>query len=83
MASNGADVDERQGFRLYAIGIVAVCLVAALFARLWFLQVLESEELQDVAATNILRVVYTEAPRGPHLRRPGQDPRPTTAWSKW
>ena len=64
MASNGADIDERQGFRLYVIGIVAVCLVAALFARLWYLQVLESEELQDVAATNILRVVYTEAPRG-------------------
>ena len=64
MASNGADADERQGFRLYVIGIVAVCLVAALFARLWYLQVLESEELQDVAAANILRVVYTEAPRG-------------------
>ena len=64
MASNGADTDERQGFRLYVIGIVAVCLLSALFARLWYLQVLESEELQDAAATNILRVVYTEAPRG-------------------
>ena len=64
MASNGADVDERQGFRLHVVGIVAVCLVAALFARLWYLQVLESEELQTAAATNILRVVYTEAPRG-------------------
>ena len=64
MASNGTDTDERQGFRLYVIGIVAVCLVSALFARLWYLQVLESEELQDAAATNILRVVYTEAPRG-------------------
>ena len=64
MASNGADVDERQGFRLYVIGIVAVCLVAGLFARLWYLQVLEREELQTAAAANILRVVYTEAPRG-------------------
>ncbi len=64
MASNGADAAERQGFRLYVVGIVAVCLVAALFARLWYLQVLESEDLQDAAATNILRVVYTEAPRG-------------------
>ncbi len=64
MASNGAGVDERQGFRLHVVGIVAVCLVAALFARLWYLQVLESEELQTAAATNILRVVYTEAPRG-------------------
>ena len=64
MASNGADLDERQGFRLYVVGIVAVCLMAALFARLWYLQVLEHEELQTAASTNILRVVYTEAPRG-------------------
>ena len=64
MASNGGDAAERRGFRLHVVGIVAVCLVAALFARLWYLQVLESEELQTVASTNILRVVYTEAPRG-------------------
>ena len=64
MAGNRPDVYERQGFRLYVVGIVAVCLVAALVARLWYLQVLESEELQTAAAANILRVVYTEAPRG-------------------
>ena len=64
MAGNGPDVYERQGFRLYVVGIVAVCLVAALVARLWYLQVLESEELQTAASANILRVVYTEAPRG-------------------
>ena len=64
MAGNGPDVYERQGFRLYVVGIVAVCLVAALVARLWYLQVLESEKLQTAASANILRVVYTEAPRG-------------------
>ena len=64
MADNRPDVSERQGFRLYVVGIVAVCLVAALVARLWFLQVLESEELQTAASANILRVVYAEAPRG-------------------
>ena len=64
MAGNRPDVYERQGFRLYVVGIVAVCLVAALVARLWYLQVLESEELQTAAAANILRVVYAEAPRG-------------------
>ena len=64
MADKGPDVYERQSFRLHVVGIVAVCLVAALVARLWFLQVLESEELQDAASANILRVVYTEAPRG-------------------
>ena len=41
-----------------------MCLLSALFVRLWYLQVLEREELQTVAATNILRVVHTEAPRG-------------------
>ena len=64
MADTGPNVYERQGFRLYVVGIVAVCLVAALVARLWYLQVLESEELQNAASANILRVVYTEAPRG-------------------
>ena len=64
MATNGADAKDGRGFRLHVVGIVAVCLLAALFARLWYLQVLESEELQTVASTNILRVVYTEAPRG-------------------
>ncbi|MCY3645105.1 MAG: hypothetical protein OXG41_16120, partial [Acidimicrobiaceae bacterium] len=64
MTDNGAEVFERQSFRLYVVGIVAVCLVAALVARLWYLQVLEHEELQTAASANILRVVYTEAPRG-------------------
>ena len=64
MADTGPNVYERQGFRLYVVGIVAVCLVAALVARLWYLQVLESEELQNAASANILRVVYAEAPRG-------------------
>ena len=64
MANNGPDAHERQGFRLHVVGIVAVCLMAALVARLWYLQVLESEELQTAASANILRVVYTEAPRG-------------------
>ena len=64
MADNGSEVYERQSFRLYIVGIVAVCLVAALVARLWYLQVLEHEELQTAASANILRVVHTEAPRG-------------------
>ena len=65
------------------IGIVAVCLVAALFARLWYLQVLESEELQDVAAANILRVVYTEAPRGRIFDAQGRILVDNRWWSRW
>lgn len=49
---------------MQALGVVAVCLVGALLARLWYLQVLETEELRLAAAANVLRVVYTEAPRG-------------------
>ncbi|MCY4067941.1 MAG: penicillin-binding transpeptidase domain-containing protein [Acidimicrobiaceae bacterium] len=64
MTTAQAESAGRRGFRLYVIGIVAICLVASLFARLWYLQVLERVELQDAAAANILRVVYTEAPRG-------------------
>lgn len=64
MAGARSDLDDRQGFRLHVVGIVAVCLFAALFARLWYLQVLESEELRDRASNNILRIVYEEAPRG-------------------
>ena len=58
------DEDERQRLRLRIFGLVAVSLFAALFARLWYLQVLEREELQAQAATNILRVVPEQAPRG-------------------
>ena len=58
------DEDDRQRLRLRIFGLVAVSLFAALFARLWYLQVLEREELQAQAATNILRVIPEQAPRG-------------------
>ena len=64
MAETDADRDQRPDFRLHVLGIVAVCLVAALFARLWYLQVLQSEELRAAASDNILRFVHVEAPRG-------------------
>jgi penicillin-binding protein 2 len=58
------DEDDRQRLRLRIFGLVAVSLFAALFARLWYLQVLEREELQAQAATNILRIIPEQAPRG-------------------
>ncbi len=64
MATANPERDERLAFRLHVVGIVALCLVAALFARLWFLQVLESEELRIAASDNIRRSVHIEAPRG-------------------
>ena len=55
---------QRQNLRLRIIGVVALSLLAALFARLWYLQVLEREELRAAASANIVRVVHEEAPRG-------------------
>ncbi len=58
--------------RLGVLGIVAVCLLGALFARLWFLQVLAAPEFQVAAEDNRVRVVAAEAPRGRTLDRTGE-----------
>ncbi len=50
--------------RLSILLVVVVCLFAALFARLWSLQVMDAPKAQAAAATNGVRVVYTQAPRG-------------------
>ncbi len=64
--------DARAEFRLHVVGIVAVCLLAALFARLWYLQVLENEELRAAASNNVRRSVHIEAPRGRILDAQGR-----------
>ena len=46
-------------------------LFAALFARLWFLQVMTAPEYQVAAENNRVRVVQVEAPRGRILDRNG------------
>jgi penicillin-binding protein 2 len=58
--------------RLSVLGVVVVSLFAALFARLWFLQVMSSSEAQVVAESNRIRVVAEEAPRGRILDREGR-----------
>jgi penicillin-binding protein 2 len=50
--------------RLRIIGVVAVSLLVALVARLWFLQVMNSEGYEQQAIANIERVVKVSAPRG-------------------
>lgn len=57
--------------RLGMVGVVAVSLFAALFARLWYLQVLASPEYQLQASANQQRVVVEPAPRGRILDRNG------------
>jgi penicillin-binding protein 2 len=46
------------------LGVVGVSLFVALFGRLWYLQALQAEELQEVATLNIQETIRTQAPRG-------------------
>ena len=55
---------DSQKVRLGALGIVAVSLFLALFARLWFLQGIERQEFEAASVSNRLRVIQTEGPRG-------------------
>jgi penicillin-binding protein 2 len=57
--------------RLAIVGIVAVSLFAALFARLYFLQVLAAPEYKLQAEANQVRIVSEPAPRGRILDRNG------------
>lgn len=58
--------------RLGVIGIVTVSLLAALFARLWFLQVMTSPDYVNTARSITTRTVTEQAPRGRILDRNGQ-----------
>jgi penicillin-binding protein 2 len=59
-----SDESAAPPVRLSILLVVVVCLFAALFARLWFLQVMDAPKAQAAAATNGVRLVYTQAPRG-------------------
>ena len=59
-------------FRLTVIGIVVLSLFSALFARLWYLQVIDADTFQTLATQNQVRVVYEPAPRGRILDRQGR-----------
>lgn len=66
-------VEEDAGrFRLRIFAFVALILFGALFTRLWFLQGIESAELQQEAEALVLREVYEQAPRGRILDRNGK-----------
>ncbi|MFP5322489.1 MAG: penicillin-binding protein 2 [Acidimicrobiia bacterium] len=62
---------ESPRLRLGVLGVVAIALFVALFARLWYLQVMSSESFTEAAEANRLRVVQVEAPRGRILDRDG------------
>jgi penicillin-binding protein 2 len=65
------DTDSNQ-VRLSALGIVAVSLFLALFVRLWFLQGIDRQKFEVASASNRLRVIHEEGPRGRILDRNGK-----------
>src|SRR5207244_79563 len=61
---------DSSRLRLGVLGVVVLSLFAALLVRLWYLQVMASDQYQAVS-TNSVRLVTTEAPRGRILDRNG------------
>src|SRR3954452_23631240 len=60
--------------RLAIVGIVSLSLFAALFTRLYFLQVLAAPEYKLAAKANQVRIVSDAAPRGRILDPNGKAP---------
>ena len=61
----------RASMRIAVLGIVALCLFAIVFFRLWFLQFLTGDQYLAEANQNRTRDVRLEAPRGDILDRNG------------
>lgn len=57
--------------RLGLLAVATLSLFGALFARLWFLQVVEGDTARAVASSNSTESVITPAPRGRILDRNG------------
>lgn len=63
---------ERTTLRLALFGLLIVGLFVALFSRLWFLQVLASDDFQLLARENRVRRIESEPERGRILDRNGE-----------
>ena len=55
---------EMPRLRLSVLGVVVISLFAALFSRLWYLQVMDSNTFKVAAQKNQFRVVYEAALEG-------------------
>jgi penicillin-binding protein 2 len=62
----------QMALRVAVLGGVVLLIFAALFLRLWALQVLSGTQYLRVARSNQLRTIRLEAPRGPILDRNGR-----------
>ena len=63
---------DTSRLRLAVLGVVVTSLFAALTARLWYLQVLDTKDFQVAAEANQVRLIYEPAPRGRILDREGR-----------
>ena len=63
---------DRMTLRLAVLGVLVIAAFVALFSRLWFLQVLASEQYERFAEENRVRFVYSEPARGRILDRNGR-----------
>jgi penicillin-binding protein 2 len=76
----------QAALRVAVLGGIVLLVFAALFLRLWALQVLSGTHYLRVARSNQLRTVRLEAPRGPILDRNGRvlvDNQAGTAVALW
>ena len=55
---------EVSRYRMRVLAIIGLSMLAVLAARLWYLQVMVSEEAVAAARSNITRVIPVPAPRG-------------------
>lgn len=65
-------LSSRSSLRVATLGVVALCLFAIVFFRLWFLQVLSGNQYLAEANQNRTRDVRVEAPRGDMIDRNGR-----------
>jgi len=63
---------DNARLRMGVLGMVVLSLFAALYARLWYLQVVAAPESERAVIINQVRVVPEEAPRGRILDRQGR-----------
>jgi penicillin-binding protein 2 len=79
-------VTPQLALRVAVLGSLALVVFAALFLRLWALEILSGQQYLRVAQNNQLRKIRIEAPRGAILDRNGRrlvDNRATTAAQLW
>lgn len=65
--------DPTPALRLTVLTVLVAMLLGALLSRLWFLQVLAGDRYAQLAQSNEVRTVLTEAPRGRILDANGQE----------